>query len=519
MHFNYYFLQQLTQELAALITPGVVSECFSQNKEELVLRIEIRDRSFFIKAALQPSFSCLSFPATFNRARKNSIDLFPECIGRQVMGIRQFENERSFALLLSDDYQLVFKLHGNRSNILLFHSKKVVSLFRKNIVADVTLDIDTMDRSIDWSESAFQARLHQLTAHYFTFGKVVWSALKQQGFFDWDPTRQWQTIRETKTHLENPSFFIVVENDTVLLSLLPVGEIIKKETSPIAAINFFYYEYLQRSSFNREKSHEFNRLTKIISAAENYIAKTKAKLQEVETDRHYKVWADVLMASLHVVKAGVEKVELLDFYSNKPIEIKLKRELSAQKNAEVFYRKAKNQEIEIVSLQKAIAQKEAEKAAAALALQRLNEISSLKELRTNTEKQQQQNSKKEIAHQLPYHEFIHHGFAIWVGKNAQANDQLTLKHSYREDLWLHAKDVPGSHVLIKYQAGKAFPADVIERAAQLAAYNSKRKNEALTPVIYTPKKYVRKRKGDPAGAVIVEKEKVLLVEPRLEAGG
>jgi predicted ribosome quality control (RQC) complex YloA/Tae2 family protein len=92
---------------------------------------------------------------------------------------------------------------------------------------------------------------------------------------------------------------------------------------------------------------------------------------------------------------------------------------------------------------------------------------------------------------------------------------LTLKLSHKDDLWLHAKDVSGSHVIIKYQSGKNFPKDVIERAAQLAAYNSKRKNESLCPVMVTAKKYVRKRKGDPAGAVVVEREEVIMVEPKL----
>jgi predicted ribosome quality control (RQC) complex YloA/Tae2 family protein len=69
-------------------------------------------------------------------------------------------------------------------------------------------------------------------------------------------------------------------------------------------------------------------------------------------------------------------------------------------------------------------------------------------------------------------------------------------------------------VLIKHQANKNFPKDVIERAAQLAAHYSKRKNESLCPVTVTPKKFVRKRKGDPAGMVVVEKETVVLVEPR-----
>ena len=114
---------------------------------------------------------------------------------------------------------------------------------------------------------------------------------------------------------------------------------------------------------------------------------------------------------------------------------------------------------------------------------------------------------------LPYHQFEFRNFRILVGKNAVANDMLTLKFSHKEDLWLHAKDVSGSHVLIKHQSGKNFPRDVIEYAASLAAYNSKRKTESLCPVIVTPKKFVRKRKGDPPGAVVVEREEVVMVEP------
>ena len=114
---------------------------------------------------------------------------------------------------------------------------------------------------------------------------------------------------------------------------------------------------------------------------------------------------------------------------------------------------------------------------------------------------------------LPYHQFDFRNFRILVGKNAVANDLLTLKFSHKEDLWLHAKDVSGSHVLIKHQSGKNFPREVIEYAASLAAYNSKRKNESLCPVIVTPKKFVRKRKGDPPGAVVVEREEVMMVEP------
>ena len=120
MHNNYYFLRQLTPALEKAIRLSVVSECFSQNKDELVIRFERQDSPFFIRASLSSSFSCLSFPQNFHRARRNSIDLFEKLIGHRVEGIRQYENERSFTINFSNNISLLFKMHGNRSNVILF---------------------------------------------------------------------------------------------------------------------------------------------------------------------------------------------------------------------------------------------------------------------------------------------------------------------------------------------------------------------------------------------------------------
>jgi predicted ribosome quality control (RQC) complex YloA/Tae2 family protein len=186
--------------------------------------------------------------------------------------------------------------------------------------------------------------------------------------------------------------------------------------------------------------------------------------------------------------------------------------LSPQKNAELFYKKAKNQHIEIQFLTKAIANKKKTISSIEENIEKLHEVDDLRNLRALIGEPTSR-SPKEKKDSLPYFEFEFKSFKIWVGRNAGANDTLTLKYSYKDDLWLHAKDVPGSHVLIKYQSGKKIPKDVIERAAQLAAYHSKRKNESLCPVTVTPKKFVRKRKGDPPGLVVVEREEVILVTP------
>lgn len=517
MHNNYYILRQLTEELKPLVVGGVVSECFSQNKEELVVRIELGVKSFYIKANLQPAFSCLSFPEVFHRAKKNSVDLFSNCIGLRITGIRQFTNERSFALELNESYSLLFKMHGNRSNALLFKGDHVHALFRNNLEADENLLLSTLDKHIDWSEEAFHEVQSTIKQHYFTLGKIVWKVLEEEGFFSLSPKQQWTRLLEVKVNLENPIYFIIRYHNSIALSLIHTGDVLRTETSPLKALTHFCHEYLQTGAYTLEKAKRQLQLQQYIAQAENYLIKTREKLHEIEHGQHYKEWADLLMANLHLSNEGAEKISVPNFYNgNLPIEIKLKREFSLQKNAETYYRKSKNQQIEINRLVKNIAEKEEEKRKSEEQLALLQQVDSLKELRALAP-QLALPEKREINTPLPYHEFTYLGYTIWVGRNAQANDVLTLKHAYKEDLWLHAKDVAGSHVVIKHQAGKPFPKDVIEKAAQLAAYNSKRKTESLAPVAYTPKKYVRKRKGDPAGMVVVEREDVILVEPKLIA--
>lgn len=87
MHNNYYFLRQISSRLNQKLRGFTLVSCFSQNKDELVFEFNDSKESFFIKADLQPDFSCLTFPESFKRARKNSIDLFNDVLMRKVIDV------------------------------------------------------------------------------------------------------------------------------------------------------------------------------------------------------------------------------------------------------------------------------------------------------------------------------------------------------------------------------------------------------------------------------------------------
>lgn len=511
MHNNFYFLRQLSSALNKKLVGYSIVSCFSQNKGELIIELNNEKESLFIKAHLH-SFSCLVFPDHFNRTRKNSIDLFNEIILKKFIDVTQFENERSFALNFEKGYSLVFKMHANRANILLAKDQEVIQIFRNQFAADSNLSLSTLNRTINWSKEYFIENRSTVKQIYPTLGKVIWHYLDEKGFNTESHDKAWALLNEVLQLLQTPTFYLIKLDAQIRLSLLEYGEVLEKFNDPIEAINAYFFLYTSTEGLQKEKTLLQKQLTSTIDSCQSYILKNQKKLDAITIDTPYKTWADVLMANLHTIEKGVKKVQLADFNGNQ-ITIKLKPALNPQQNAQIFYRKAKNQEIEIRKLTESIKAKKNEIELAIQQLKQLNEIETLSEFKNHFKSSKTKIIKKNEP--LPFHTVEYQGYQIWIGKNAVNNDLLTLKYAHKDDLWLHAKDVSGSHVVVKNQSGKTFPKEVIERAAELAAYNSKRKTESLCPVAYTLKKYVRKRKGDPAGAVVVEREEVIMVTPKL----
>lgn len=106
------------------------------------------------------------------------------------------------------------------------------------------------------------------------------------------------------------------------------------------------------------------------------------------------------------------------------------------------------------------------------------------------------------------------GFTIWVGRNSRQNDQVTFVKGTPDDLWLHARGVPGAHVIVKVEGARDVPDDVIRRAAELAAHFSTGRSDGRVLVDVTRRKHVRKIKGGKPGMVTYRNEEPIEVTPR-----
>lgn len=241
---------------------------------------------------------------------------------------------------------------------------------------------------------------------------------------------------------------------------------------------------------------------------------------------HFKEIGDILAANLHLIHFGMKNVELFDFYNNSNINIELKVNVSPQENLKRYYNKFNklkrgfNYNIK----RKKIIESESEYLFSVLnSIENAKEIMDLKfvqeELTDNNYIKKTLNKKKKNKKikKLPIEnailEFpIDSNYKILVGKNNKANDYLTFKIASKNDIWLHAKGIPGSHVIIKSN-DFTVSEDVILKAASLAAYYSRGKENSKVTVDYTYRKHVKKPNGSKPGFVIYTDEHSINISP------
>lgn len=493
MHNNYFFLRKLSEELNQLLTGQELLTCFSQEKDEVVLGFS---NEHYIKCILKSDFSALQILYDFSRARKNSVSLWQELYGLKVKEISVFKNERAIRIELENNVVLVIKLFGNRPNLLVYKSEVFSAMFNNKLLTDKNLSLPDFNRELEVSKEDFAAENYKKM--FFTFGKDVFARLEKSD-------TAWEDIQDMIAYLETPKYYVTEKEGLPKVSLFEGEEF----PNTISALNAFVIKNQKVNGTERLKFELKKKLSKEIEKTESYISNVEQKLKQLKTGTKNEEIGNIIMANIHAIPAESTEVKLHNFYNDTYIKIKLKKDLSPQKNAESYYRKSKNEKIEIETLERnfGLAQEKLRKLKDDF--EKVESTNPIKELRSLS-KGILNTQNKTTPNELPFLEFEFRGVKIWVGRNAKNNDLLTTQYAHKDDYWLHAKDVPGSHVVIK----NSQPAnEVLEYAASLAAYYSKRKTDSLVTVLYTPKKYVRKAKNLAAGQVIVEREKTLLVEP------
>lgn len=253
------------------------------------------------------------------------------------------------------------------------------------------------------------------------------------------------------------------------------------------------------------------------------LAKVERRIEALRGDRaragaavDKRKLGDLLLAHLGEVPRGAGEVTLPDdFEDGAPIRIVLHPARGARENAERFYKEHKRLSRALANIDERLARAEAEARRIGERLQRIGDGEAVPAAALETVAPATQKRAREGGRALPYKLFrASTGAQILVGRGADRNDELTFQVGRGSDLWLHARDVPGAHVIVRLPAGGSIDEQTLLDAATLAAHHSSARGEAQVDVGYTLRKHVRKPPRSKPGSVTTSSLKTIRV--RLE---
>ena len=278
-----------------------------------------------------------------------------------------------------------------------------------------------------------------------------------------------------------------------------------------AFVDYWYSEHadnLSRESL-LEKAEKWYEGVK--SKRENALNNLLNKQEEFKNAPQLKHQGDLIMSYAHLIDGTSKYLECEDYESGKRVRLLIDPKKSGQENAAEYYKNYKKavsgaeeleHDIQIARLQLEKLEKQY-----ADILAEKNPVKIEQMLRRDSTPAQKQKKSH------PGLDYTVNGWLIYVGRDANENDELLRHHVRGEDLWLHVRDFAGGYVFIKAQKNKTVPLDILLDAANLAVYYSKARTNTKVDLYYTHVKYLRRAKNGPKGLVIPTQEKNLCITP------
>lgn len=559
---NYYTLRALARAWHDDFAGSVLGDAYTQVRGELTLAFGREDgREWMLRASLQAPHVFVYRSEGYNRARRNTVTLFEDALGQDVTAVEIAERDRVLTIRLAGGSALVILPFGPRANVLHADAAGVViEAFRRDAELEGTQVPAPRPAPLVETAADFAARwkpgktLAQSVARTLPlFGKTLGAEVahrsgvsaKPQDCAPEDLAALFAAVESVRADLAAPRptlYWQRVGKDERALAevfaLFPLRHLAARDDLREERIETLD-EAVRTFARRRLGEAHFRSLTDSLAgalekAATHHRTSAEKMLEELSqpsrADRHER-FGHLLMAHAADVAPHADTVTLPDLFADPDeytgdqppdVTIPLDARLSAPENAARYYDRARRtREARAVAEERLFGVEAAADEAEAL----------LEGLRGCTTVAEAQRFRKEHADRLarfagekgasedrvPFRRYpLASGYEVWVGRNARQNDDLTFHHARKYDRWLHARGVPGSHAILRVPARNAEPQPaILHAAARIAAYYSKARGSALVPVIVAERKHVRKPRGGAAGAVLVEREQVLLVEPAL----
>jgi predicted ribosome quality control (RQC) complex YloA/Tae2 family protein len=296
-------------------------------------------------------------------------------------------------------------------------------------------------------------------------------------------------------------------------------------------ISRYYTDQLNQQVFSQLRHQLSQKLNNILAKLRLKGRTFEDRLQQSDKADEYRQKADLLMAHLHEWEPGMKEIKIPDFDSGTPVAIALQPDKNAVQNAQGLYKQHQKLKRARAAVEPLLADVNAE-------IQYLEQveqaIAQIDKYQTTEDLQALEEIREELIQQkyledpeyrsrsanenvgTNFHRYrTPSGFEILIGRNNRQNDQLTFRVAGDYDLWFHAQEIPGSHVLLRLEPGAVAEKADLQFTANLAAYHSRARQSEQVPVVYTQPKHVYKPKGAKPGIAIYKQERIIWGKPQL----
>ena len=528
---NYFFLNRFVLELQPLLINQKIKSIFTQEKDKLIIEFG-NEVIKFIEICVNPGEPYINIRENYSRAKRNTITLFAEFENKNIDSFEIASDDRIIRLKIGNNF-LFFTIRGKFTNVIALFPNEKIEAFKK--LDDSVLEEMKMEFSQKTFTNIFNIPDLELDnkSDYFETRRKKYPVISKEIIFEAE--RRSISVKKSKHKILND----VIEDIKNSKPTIFINE--RKGEIHLAVDTFQIFEHDNTETFDSllsAQSHfiikkhsledKFRKLKLINRQIENDKKRISNKINNLQAvvgrgskEDEYSKIGNLLLINLSEAKTGAEKILLEDTYNpGKEITIKLNPKLSAKKNADYYFDKARSEKINFQKSQELLTKEKKNLERINSIEKEIHSIEDLKELNKIMKelkiKDQSNKPDKEDIKIKFKHYIIEEKYDVYVGKDSKNNDLLTTKFAKQNDYWFHARSVSGSHVVLRVENAKeVIPKSILKKTASLAAYHSKAKTSGLAPVSYTLKKYVVKKKGYPLGTVHLLKEETLLVKPEI----
>ena len=542
MSFDGFFLHHMTEELRHELLGGRIQKINQPFEQELVLQIRSNRQSHKLLLSAHSVFGRVQLTETTfeNPAVPNTFIMVVRKYlqGAVIEAIQQVENDRILEISVSNKNEigdsvavtLVIEIMGKHSNIILLDkaSGKIIEAIKhvgfsqnsyRTILPGSTYVAPPQTGSLNpftvGDEKLFEIlqteNLEPKHLQQIFQGLGRDTATELSGRLTADKLKTFRAFfaSPTQPSLTEKSFSALLFSDS------------KTQMSTLSKLlDTFYKDKAERDRVNQQASELIRRVENELEKNRKKLGKQEEELLATENAEEFRQKGELLTTFLHQVPNDQDQVELDNYYTGEKIIISLDKALTPNQNAQRYFKRYQKLKEAVKHLTSLIEETRTtilylESVETALAQASLTEIAEIREELIQTGFIRRRQREKIQKRQKPEKYLATDGQTIiLVGRNNLQNDELTFKMAKKDELWFHAKDIPGSHVVI---TGNLQPSDEVKTdAAELAAYFSKARLSNLVQVDMIEIKKLNKPTGGKPGFVTYTGQKTLRVTPDAE---